>query len=1117
MEERDAMIGQTITHYEVLEKIGEGGMGEVYRARDTRLERVVALKFLFPDLLVDPELKERFLQEAKTASVIDHPNVCTIHAIEETDDGRLFLAMAHYEGETLASRLQRGPLPTSEIIEFAWQICSGLEAAHQRGIVHLDIKPANILITRDGAVKILDFGMSRFVTTSDASQHDAEEDGRLRGSVPYLSPERIAGNPAGRESDLWALGIVLYEMATGRRPFGGVNKMGILFAIAHREPSPPRDLVPDIPPGLERAITQCLRKDPAQRVARAADVARWLEPLRAGSAGVPRAPFAERAATGTGGVKAAAPANSRRFGRWAVAVVLGIIALVAWAMRSGVVTLPGAAAAALVDPSMVSFAGLTPSDPASAAAETAWAGRALDELLTLDAGSTIGPGWHLAASPPDPRAGWFLGGQWTVLAGEPGRIRLEIVRRRATASAETRTSSWEGAVDELPDLAGRVVADLAAEFGLRPMAQVAVPAAPADEETARALDQARASLRRFQASQAWELVRSRPVNDSDPRWDWARTEILLTLGREAEARETSARAAAASLGLPLLERAEIRALELEAGRDWDDAAALWRMLWRLRAVTADGSSIPARVLDRSLDHGLACVEVLIQAGEPAGALELLEEVKPFLEGDPRPALLEARALSGQSYTQQLAAAERAASLAAKRGMALAEGRALALEGQARRGLGEVEKAIEDAEEAQRIAVRERDTFGEAGALMLLGNLYWDQQDLIAAKESYERAAQIFGTLGHANRTRALLNQALVLANRGELATAVALYREVLPDFIRSGDRLAVAATRFNLGEILASIGRAEEAERELDLSLEIAREVRNVALVNAIERAQSEVMVQTGRLLEARGLLERVLESQRGQTGGSLAGAITSSRIAWIDQHLGELDAAAKRQNEAFAIFQSYDNRRFMARILARRGEILLARGRFQEARSHLEEALHVQEDIVDPHSAATTLISLAQVDLAEADPIAAEGHARRSLDALSEGLAPLEDCRAQTVLAESLLAQGRVDEAATAVSAAKADLGDRLAALARLPLEIVMARLEDQTAARRRLEEARTIAVRGGLIPLELEIELQLGLLEMADDHERGKIRLRDLASRALRRDLVWIAQRAELALGAR
>ena len=265
------MIGETISHYRVLELLGAGGMGVVYKAEDTRLKRLVALKFLPIELTKDLEAKERLMQEAQAASALDHPNICTIHEIDETPDGRLFLALAYYDGETLKQRVARGPLPIDQAVDIASQVARAVLAAHEAGIVHRDIKSANILVTRRGEVKLLDFGLAKL-----AGQTALTRTGTTVGTVAYMSPEQINGDNATERSDVWALGVVLYEILTGLLPFRGANDAALLNAILHHRPPSVQALRPEVPVTLDRLVAQALEKAPRGRCASAREFLQQL-------------------------------------------------------------------------------------------------------------------------------------------------------------------------------------------------------------------------------------------------------------------------------------------------------------------------------------------------------------------------------------------------------------------------------------------------------------------------------------------------------------------------------------------------------------------------------------------------------------------------------------------------------------------------------------------------------------------------------------------------------------------------------------------------------------------------------------------------------------------------
>jgi eukaryotic-like serine/threonine-protein kinase len=250
------MIGKTIFHYEIVEKLGEGGMGVVYRARDTKLNRSVALKFLPGNVIFSDTDRKRFVHEAQAASALDHSNICSIYEINETTDGQLFIVMPSYEGMTLNKKIEQGPLPINEAIDIAMQIAEGLQAAHEKGIVHRDIKSSNIIITQRGQVKIMDFGLAR-----GAGMTQVTKAGMTMGTVPYMSPEQAQGEKVDHRTDIWSLGVLLFEMVTTRLPFVSSYTEAIVYSILNEEPEPLTSLRSNVPMELERIVKKTLQKD----------------------------------------------------------------------------------------------------------------------------------------------------------------------------------------------------------------------------------------------------------------------------------------------------------------------------------------------------------------------------------------------------------------------------------------------------------------------------------------------------------------------------------------------------------------------------------------------------------------------------------------------------------------------------------------------------------------------------------------------------------------------------------------------------------------------------------------------------------------------------------------
>jgi eukaryotic-like serine/threonine-protein kinase len=415
------MVGRTISHYEIIEKLGEGGMGVVYKARDTHLDRFVAIKVLPPEKVADAERKRRFVQEAKSASALNHPNIITIHDIA-SDNGLDFIAMEYVPGKALNQVITRKGLPLAEALKYAVQIADALATAHAAGIIHRDLKPGNVMVSgapeRSGFVKVLDFGLAKLTDKVDSSDREftgsmhqddtpASGEGSIVGTVSYMSPEQAEGKKVDARSDIFSFGALLYEMVTGRRAFQGDSRLSTLSAVLREEPKPASQIVEGLPRELERIIARCLRKSPERRSQTMADLKVALEELK------------EESDSGT---LSAAPARQQRPGRrlvWVAALLaaftLGVGAL--WFMRS-----PGKTPEAALNPVPLTtypgFQGGPSFSPDGNQVAFVWDGEKQDNddiyvkmigtngpplRLTTDAAQDYGPAWS-----PDGRFIAFL-------------------------------------------------------------------------------------------------------------------------------------------------------------------------------------------------------------------------------------------------------------------------------------------------------------------------------------------------------------------------------------------------------------------------------------------------------------------------------------------------------------------------------------------------------------------------------------------------------------------------------------------------------------------------------------------------------------------------------------
>ncbi|MGO9257780.1 MAG: protein kinase domain-containing protein, partial [Bryobacteraceae bacterium] len=360
MNKRKLMIGRTIAHYQILEKLGEGGMGVVYKARDTQLDRLVAIKVLQADKVANPDRKLRFVQEAKAASALNHPNIVTIHDIG-TEDGADYIVMEFVSGQTLDRLIPRGGMKLAELLKYAIPMADGIARAHAAGIVHRDLKPGNIMIAgpeggQPGQVKLLDFGLAKLSDLNESTDSDLTrpmptttpetEEGSILGTVSYMSPEQAEARKVDARADIFSFGAVLYEMATGQRAFLGRSKISTLAAILQGDPRPAAEIRAGLPRELEKIIERCLRKDPAWRYQSAADLKISLYDLqREIESGVPVA------------TAATAAAPPRRAWKWVAVLSAGLALGAAGAWWLGDFLRPPAADWGQVRP-LTSYSGL---------------------------------------------------------------------------------------------------------------------------------------------------------------------------------------------------------------------------------------------------------------------------------------------------------------------------------------------------------------------------------------------------------------------------------------------------------------------------------------------------------------------------------------------------------------------------------------------------------------------------------------------------------------------------------------------------------------------------------------------------------------------------------------
>jgi TolB-like protein/tetratricopeptide (TPR) repeat protein len=538
------LVGRTLSHFRIVAPVGRGGMGVVYRAEDLRLGRPVALKVPLAARGRDRSALDRFRQEAWAAAALDHPNLCPVFETGETDDGDLFYTMPLYEGETLKARLARvGRLPLAEALDVGAQIARGLGAAHQAGIVHRDLKPGNVMLLPDGSAKVLDFGLAK------ASDLTLTGSWAMLGTVAYMAPEQVQGHKVDPRADLWALGVVLYEMVTGARPFGGGHEIGVAHAILHQPPLVASELRDETPPQLDDAIATCLQHDPAKR---------WqtAEALAAALASVP---LDQR------------PGRLRRFrralvgrrGRWRTAVAVAAIAaapvLVAaawagWAHRSG------EAAAVPVSLAVLPFERL--GDSAATQHLAIGLGDGIASELGRLRGVTV-PGsvslWSYLRTPRAPaqiEAELQVGGLLRGTVGRAGdRVGVEAQLLGAGDSAPIWERRYERPVARVREIQDEIVRDAVATLAIRPtreqqdaLAHPATIDGPAYET--------------YLQGRAVELA----GRTSDPMWQLPAEDIRRAVSLYARARDLDPGFALARARLALMHTLAAKAYDPSEGR-----------------------------------------------------------------------------------------------------------------------------------------------------------------------------------------------------------------------------------------------------------------------------------------------------------------------------------------------------------------------------------------------------------------------------------------------------------------------------------------------------------------------------------------------------------------------
>ena len=952
-----AIVGQTVSHYRIIEKLGGGGMGVVYKARDTRLGRLVALKFLPQTFAGDPTAIVRFQREARAASSLNHRNICTIYDIGE-EAGHAFIAMEYLEGQTLKHVIESRPT-SDRLLQMAIQMAEALEAAHAQGIVHRDVKPANIFVTRHGQVKVLDFGLAKLAPTPQRAEtglvrsamvdrileEQLTSPGSAIGTVAYMSPEQARGEEVDVRTDLFSLGAVFYEMATGQRAFAGNTSAVVFDAILNREPPLASSLNPQLPDGLEDIIAKALVKDRQQRYQSAAEIRTDLKDVLG----------EEKAPSRIGAL------FRRRALRRVLAVSVMAIAVAALAgLLFYYARTRGLRSTQEITPSSV-FLNAKPRRSVavlgfrnlSGSPDKAWLSTALSEMVSteLAAGEKLRliPGEDIARTRLDlaladngtfskdtlVRMRKHMGsdlvvlGSYTVIGGTPnGSIRLDLRVQSAATGETVGEVAATGTEDDLFDLVSQAGARLREKLGIEavsPGDAVSVRASlPENPEAARLYSEGLAKLRALDDLTARDLLQAAVA--ADPEYPLSHAALAAAWG---------------SLGYHAREKAEAtKAYQLSGKLRYEDRLAVegrYRLTINDNAKAIEIYRTLSTLFPDNLDYGIGLADAQYAAGKPADSastLGTLQKLPAPLGTDPRIDLKMASAFSDTDHAKSIAAADQAIKKGLASGAKLLVARAQGIRCNNLLDLGKMTDAIAACQEAERLYASAGDRNGVGKTVNDLGDVQFYQGNMAAAKRLWEEAAQDLREVGNDFGVATILgNLSEIVFAEGDLGKANELIHEALVRYRKVEDPGGEAVSLTNLAALLteeAEVRRAEDAGQQ---SLALAQQIENKPLQGSVLAELGDCLLRAGDVAASRKAYEQSL-AIRTELGEKDTTAESRIYLADVATEEGRPADAEKTVRETINEFRSAgraDDELTAAAVLI---SALLAQGKSTEAKA---------------------------------------------------------------------------------------------------------------------------------------------------------------------------------------
>jgi tetratricopeptide (TPR) repeat protein/TolB-like protein len=1138
------MLGNTLGHYRIIEHIGSGGMGVVYRAHDEKLDRDVALKVLPPGTLADESVRKKFRKEALALAQLNHPNIETI--FESADqDGVDFLVMELIPGRALNYKIKEGPLPLPEVARLGIQLADGLAAAHDRGIIHCDLKPHNLILTPDGRLKILDFGLARRIhpivtgdIAGDVTRSITVETGPISGTVPYMSPEQLTGHATDARSDIFSAGAVLYEMATGQRAFPQTQVAQIMGAILHQEPEPAVSLNPRISPGLDALLRKALDKTASQRYQTAGELRVALESLTAGSG--------SGATAVAGSSIAAAGAHVPRLSagaKWAIA--LGVVVLLAIGATIGLnVEGVGGGVGGGLRGGLRSRLGRTGAGSApvlgfknlSGRPDEAWLSTALAEMLTTEVGAgeklrTI-PGENVARmkmnlSLTDTESygadtlrkirasigsDYVLLGSYLALGN--GQVRLDL-RLENTSTGELLSSmSAQGTEMQIANLVAQVGVEIRKKLGAGQItpedSEIVQVTLPSDPEAARTYVEALTRMRNFDTKGAQPLLER--VIKSQPHFALAHLVMARAwknLGYLERSKAETKLAFDYSSTLPRAERLSVEGAYDESIGQRAKAIEIYKSIWNFYPdeIGPGIALVDAQIADSQFKNAEAGIDALRKL--PASGMENIQ-----IDID------EARVAQGEGdFKREIEIThrnlERARSLDARS----LEADMLFMESRPLEMLGDLKGGQKSCEQARDVYAALGDQAGVSRSITCAANMLADQGDNASARRMYDQAEAIAEKIGNKNAQEVNLHDiGIIVHDQGEYLAAKKIIEASLAIDRDTGYKVGIEQNLTSLGNIASDLGDMSGSEKLFRDALAISQEIGDRATEALVSNNLAAILYGYGNDTGAQAMFEsaQAIYQQTGEKDGI---ALTDSNLGEIREELGDIEGAKAHVQEAITLSTETGNKQSSGTATLGMGQILREQGDLAGAHKFYDESLAIRTALGDKGAVAETNAFIADLDNAEgnyasayelASKSAAEAHREKAADLEAEVLAIL--ARAAVGLNKIPDAQNTVARAAALAKKSQERHSIAGVQIAQAEVDAATGKTEDAV---KGLEAVLADMNRLGLVSVQFEARLALGEVQIKSPKTAaaGRETLSALEKDTTAKGFLFIAHRAHAA----